>query len=137
MPGYTEKTPLFPGLFDALELEEEKKLSASSGQRKRKKNAKRKATTNTSAAKENQFPRTAKTQFLTDHEVAKRYGVCRQTIWRWAAKGELPNPKKVSARSTRWRIIDLVAYEASLPVSDKSGAEHATLGRTSKKEVQS
>ncbi|MDO6482007.1 helix-turn-helix transcriptional regulator [Shimia thalassica] len=53
-------------------------------------------------------------RFLKDTEVAARFGVCRQTIWRWAAIGDFPQPIKLSAGVTRWRRSELLAHEAVL-----------------------
>jgi predicted DNA-binding transcriptional regulator AlpA len=53
--------------------------------------------------------------YLRDLEVARRYGVARQTVWRWAAHGTLPGPVRISEGVTRWRLSDLAAHEASLP----------------------
>lgn len=53
--------------------------------------------------------------YLRDSDVAQRYGVARQTVWRWAAQGTLPEPVKLSKGVTRWRMSDLWAHEASRP----------------------
>jgi len=45
--------------------------------------------------------------YLTDRDLARRYSVCRQTIWRWATKGSLPAPIQLSPGCTRWRL-DLI-----------------------------
>ncbi|MEP3675377.1 AlpA family phage regulatory protein [Sulfitobacter sp.] len=58
-------------------------------------------------------------RYLRDAEVAHRYGVGRQTVWRWAAKGALPEPIKLSVSVTRWRLSDLVTHENSLPKGAK------------------
>lgn len=54
-------------------------------------------------------------RYLRDSEVAHRYGICRQTAWRWAAQGKLPEPIKLSQGVTRWRLSDLRDHETSLP----------------------
>lgn len=54
-------------------------------------------------------------RYLRDTAVAERYGVCRQTVWRLAAQGTLPEPVKLSEGITRWRLSDLIAHEAALP----------------------
>ncbi len=54
-------------------------------------------------------------RYLRDSEVAHRYGVSRQTVWRWAAQGTLPEPIKLSQGVTRWQLSDLRAHEISLP----------------------
>ena len=57
--------------------------------------------------------------YLRDIAVAQRYGVCRQTVWRWAEQGALPKPIKLSQGVTRWRVSDLLVHEASLPKGEK------------------
>jgi len=50
--------------------------------------------------------------FLSDHEVAARYAVSRAAIWRWVKSNpEFPKPHKLSAGTTRWKLIDLVNFE--------------------------
>lgn len=70
----------------------------------------------TSAASVEEVPNE---RYLRDSEVGHRYGVCRQTAWRWAAQGALPEPIKLSVGVTRWRLSDLVAHENSLPTGAK------------------
>ena len=53
-------------------------------------------------------------RYLTVGEVAKRFGVSRPTIWRWAKAGGFPSPFEVSSGTTRWRLSDLRAFEATL-----------------------
>ena len=51
--------------------------------------------------------------FLSDDQIAKRYGVTRQTVWRWAANDpNFPKPIKLSAGCTRWKLADLQAWES-------------------------
>ncbi|MDF2141722.1 AlpA family phage regulatory protein [Paenirhodobacter sp. CAU 1674] len=52
--------------------------------------------------------------FLNVKQVATRYGVSTDTIWRWKNQGEFPRPVKVSNGCTRWRLADLIAHEATL-----------------------
>lgn len=47
-------------------------------------------------------------KYVTDIFLSKRYGVTRQTIWRWAKTGILPHPKKLSPGCTRWCFSDVV-----------------------------
>jgi predicted DNA-binding transcriptional regulator AlpA len=51
--------------------------------------------------------------FLSDRDVAARYRVSRPTVWRWAGNGNLPPPVKLSQGATRWRLEDLLAFEAA------------------------
>lgn len=49
--------------------------------------------------------------YLSDKDLARRYGVSRVTPWRWTERGEFPKPVKLSAGCTRWRLSDLLAWE--------------------------
>lgn len=54
-------------------------------------------------------------QLLTDNEVAALFKVSKQTIWRWIKTSEdFPKPLKVEKGSTRWRLSEVVAYEARM-----------------------
>jgi predicted DNA-binding transcriptional regulator AlpA len=62
--------------------------------------------------------------FLSDLDVAKRYGVSRPTVWRWRKTNpDFPDPVLISPGTTRWKLSDLLAFEARLPV--KSGHDRA------------
>lgn len=51
--------------------------------------------------------------FLSDHQVAMRFGVTRAAIWRWVAGNpEFPKPIKLSPGTTRWKLSNLVSFEA-------------------------
>lgn len=62
------------------------------------------------AAKRN---RRAGSHYLSDHAVAARYEITRQTVWTWSKRGDLPTPIRLSPGCTRWRLADLEAFEAS------------------------
>lgn len=63
------------------------------------------------------------TVYVTDLQLATRYGVSRATVWRWASgwshrnkNGELvenppiiPRPVKIGPGSTRWILEDVIA----------------------------
>lgn len=52
-------------------------------------------------------------QLLTDNEVASLFKVSKQTIWRWIKTSDgFPKPLKVEKGSTRWRLSEVVEYEA-------------------------
>lgn len=58
-------------------------------------------------------PRTP-SQFLSDTQISQRYGVSRQTVWRWASTDStFPAPIKLSPGCTRWNLTDLEAWEAA------------------------
>ena len=46
--------------------------------------------------------------YISDTQIAKRYGVSRQSVWRWSATDiTFPTPIKLSAGCTRWKLTDL------------------------------
>jgi len=50
--------------------------------------------------------------YLTDNQVAKRYGITRGSVWRWAKENPLfPKPVKFSPGCVRWEAAELIAYE--------------------------
>lgn len=51
--------------------------------------------------------------YLTDKEVAARYSLSKQTIWRWTAeRPSFPKPIKFENGTTRWAMSQLIEYEA-------------------------
>ncbi|WP_371054354.1 helix-turn-helix transcriptional regulator [Rhodosalinus sp. K401] len=51
--------------------------------------------------------------FLRDIDLAARYGVARNTIWRWTReRPDMPLPIRLSPGCTRWKLSDLEAWEA-------------------------
>lgn len=53
--------------------------------------------------------------YLSDKQLAERYGVTRPTIWRWVKERELPEPLKLAPRCTRWRLHEIEAWENNRP----------------------
>lgn len=52
--------------------------------------------------------------YLSDAQVAARYGVHRTTPWRWAKTDPgFPEPVILSPGCTRWKLADLEAWEAA------------------------
>lgn len=49
--------------------------------------------------------------FLSDKQLAIRYGVHRTTIWRWVRTGNFPAPKILSSKCSRWADDDIAAHE--------------------------
>lgn len=49
-------------------------------------------------------------KYLKLEAVLERYQISKTTVWRWAAEGKFPKPKKFS-RTTRWAIADLEQWE--------------------------
>lgn len=50
--------------------------------------------------------------YVTDQFLALRYSVCRQTIWRWAQRGIIPKPVRLSDACTRWSLADIEHRDA-------------------------
>ncbi len=53
--------------------------------------------------------------YLSVEQVSVRFGVSKDTIWRWRREGEFPAPVRLGGRTSRWRLSDLEAYEAQCP----------------------
>ncbi len=51
-------------------------------------------------------------QYFSDKAVAARYESSRATVWRWVKTGQFPQPVKLGAGTTRWRLADLEQWEA-------------------------
>lgn len=49
--------------------------------------------------------------YLSDRDLAVRYGVCRATIWRWTQAGRLPQPVKFSPGCSRWNLEEVENIE--------------------------
>uniref|UniRef100_UPI00345BAF07 helix-turn-helix transcriptional regulator n=1 Tax=Roseovarius sp. BRH_c41 TaxID=1629709 RepID=UPI00345BAF07 len=52
--------------------------------------------------------------FLTDRQIAERYGVHHLTPRRWLRSDpNFPRPVKLSPGCTRWKLSEIEAWEAS------------------------
>lgn len=49
-------------------------------------------------------------RYLKVEDVMLKYRISRTTIWRWAAEGKFPKPKKFS-RTTRWSLEELDEWD--------------------------
>ena len=50
--------------------------------------------------------------YVSDLQVARRYGVHRSTPWRWVkADPTFPKPIVLSRGCTRWKLSDIVDWE--------------------------
>ncbi len=47
------------------------------------------------------------TVYFTDKQVAERFGVACETIWRWRDKGDFPKSYKLGPNMTRWRLSEV------------------------------
>ncbi len=53
--------------------------------------------------------------YASAEEVAVRFGVSKDTIWRWRREGDFPAPVRLGGRTSRWRLSDIEAWEAQCP----------------------
>ena len=54
--------------------------------------------------------------YLTVVQVAGRYEVSTDTIWRWSRNGVFPRALKIGPNASRWRLADLIEHEATFQV---------------------
>lgn len=55
--------------------------------------------------------------YLTTRDVCKRYGICRQTLYRWMDRKHTPFPApklRGTAGNNRWAIEDIENYERAI-----------------------
>jgi predicted DNA-binding transcriptional regulator AlpA len=50
-------------------------------------------------------------KYYSDKQLGERYGVDRRTIWRWVRQGFIPKPVKLSERSTRWDLDEILLWD--------------------------
>jgi len=55
---------------------------------------------------------TARERYLRDVDVAARYAVTRQCVWKWARCGVIPAPVSLTPGCTRWALSRLEQFEA-------------------------
>ena len=51
--------------------------------------------------------------YLSVGQVAARYGVSTDSIWRWKREGDFPKPVRIGANCTRWRLADVLEHEST------------------------
>ncbi|RKF12842.1 AlpA family phage regulatory protein [Roseovarius spongiae] len=54
------------------------------------------------------------TLYLSAEQVAKRFSVSKDTIWRWKRDGDFPAAVKLGGTTTRWRLSDIEEWEGCL-----------------------
>ncbi|MFT4961156.1 MAG: prophage regulatory protein [Paracoccaceae bacterium] len=57
------------------------------------------------------MPIPSETLYLSVDQVAVRFNVSKDSIWRWRRDGEFPAPRKLGGRTTRWRLSDIEEWE--------------------------
>ncbi|WP_018871971.1 AlpA family transcriptional regulator [Thioalkalivibrio sp. ALJ16] len=50
--------------------------------------------------------------YLSERDIARRYSIHPKTVWPWIHNQGFPQPIRLSPRCTRWRLEDLLAWEA-------------------------
>ncbi len=55
--------------------------------------------------------------YLNVEQVAQRLCVSKDSIWRWVREQNFPKPVKLSGRTTRWRLSDILDWEGTLRTS--------------------
>ncbi|WMS43444.1 AlpA family phage regulatory protein [Acuticoccus sp. MNP-M23] len=51
-------------------------------------------------------------QYASDKNLAARWGVTRQTVWRWhREQAEFPRAVTLSPGCTRWKLSEIEAWE--------------------------
>lgn len=56
---------------------------------------------------------TKNTKFLSVTQMAERYSVSPDSIWRWTRAGILPAPIKINPQVTRWRLDEVEARDGA------------------------
>lgn len=56
----------------------------------------------------------ANSLYLSVDQVANRFGVSKDSIWRWKRNGNFPAPVKLGGTTTRWRLSDIEEWEGQL-----------------------
>ena len=55
--------------------------------------------------------------YVSDLQLAARFSVSRQTIWKWGRDLNFPKPIKLTEGCTRWLLSDVQTWENSRKVS--------------------
>ena len=58
-------------------------------------------------------------EFLSIKEICRRYSVGHSTIYDWVKHSQFPKPKKFGPRLSRWKMEDLLQWEAKQNGGDK------------------
>ena len=58
-------------------------------------------------------------KFLSDKQLAERYGVHRVTPWRWIETRNFPRPVKLTPGCTRWNLAAVERWEAEQAGGEK------------------
>ena len=53
----------------------------------------------------------AQNHYLSVDQVAARFSVSKDTIWRWRRNGDFPAPRKLGGNTSRWRLSEIEEWE--------------------------
>ena len=67
------------------------------------------------------------TKYISAAQLAERYSVSVDTIWRWASTGRLPPPVNLSPSCTRWNAVEIDNHDAEREAHRV--AQHAARGQ--------
>lgn len=70
-------------------------------------------------------------QYLSDHQVAARFDISKATVWRWHDNNpDFPRRIKLSPGTSRWKLSDLVLFEAKMQEACTSSHLSQAKGRS-------
>jgi prophage regulatory protein len=61
-------------------------------------------------------PISSQTLYIPVDQVAARFSVSTDTIWRWCRKGIFPKPYHPGGKTARWKVSEIAAYEATMQI---------------------
>lgn len=68
-------------------------------------------------------------QYLSDHQVAIRFDISKATVWRWHDNNpNFPRRIKLSPGTSRWKLSELIQFEAEMQAESRSSALTPTKG---------
>ncbi len=54
-------------------------------------------------------------RYLSDHQVAARFDISKATVWRWNDNNpDFPRRIKLSPGTSRWKLSELILFEAKM-----------------------
>jgi prophage regulatory protein len=59
-------------------------------------------------------PLPPETLYIPVDQVAARFSVSVDTVWRWCRKGSFPKPYHPGGSAARWKVAEVEEYEAAL-----------------------
>lgn len=62
----------------------------------------------------NKNQRQPEIKWLSDKDLATRYGVSRATVWRWVREGHLPAPRKIGQSTSRWPVSEIDEHDRKI-----------------------